>query len=251
MIQLQRIDDTNGICTVALPVWRMRDIAWLQLESLCRQENAGEWELIVSECEGHFALKEARERMDRLHAAGMSSFRYIHNEKRIPLGLKWRQIARYATGDAFLLCAGDNYSPPNRIALSRHYIGVYDWFDVSSGLFYDIATRETGQWVRRDKFQSGLWMATKTKYMRELGDNPPASSIDGWIKQHLPNNMEWMQLPGPLNGLHTDGKNTISKHRSSLYNAGPGHKNFRSSQKQDILSCIPQEVFERLCTLQY
>ena len=35
--------------TVALPTWESKDIIWLQLESLCRQETQYTWELIVCE----------------------------------------------------------------------------------------------------------------------------------------------------------------------------------------------------------
>ena len=37
------------LATVALPIYNNKDICWLALESLIRQENAGEWELIACE----------------------------------------------------------------------------------------------------------------------------------------------------------------------------------------------------------
>ena len=35
--------------TVALPTWENKDIIWLQLESLCKQETQYKWELVVCE----------------------------------------------------------------------------------------------------------------------------------------------------------------------------------------------------------
>ena len=234
--------------TVALPIWKMQDIIWLQLESLCRQKDAGEWELIVSECETNYVYDLIFEQYtERLHGRGCINFRVIKNRERLPLGLKWKQIAESARGDTMLLCAGDNYSPPNRIAMARGYIGEYDWFDVSSGLFYDINSGATAQWNRASPRRSGLWMATRTKYIAALNDSPPSIGIDGWIKSQVPPNMKWKQHEEPLAGLHTDGRNTISHYRAAMYREGTQGNTFSYTDKQKIEDCIPSEVLKRLC----
>lgn len=238
--------------TVALPVWKMEDIVWLQLESLCRQESAPPWELIIMECGANHALGEVKMRLDRLHKAGMTDFVYMHSETRIPLGLKWRDMARRGSHEAMVLCAGDNYSPPNRLEMAGHWIigEGYDWFDVSSGLFYDINSGETAQWNRIHAKNSGLWMAVRRELLTGLGSDPPNIGIDAWIKSHLPEGFRWMQYPHALAGLHTDGKNTISHYRAGMYNGGTPGKYFSREGRQKLAECVPIEIFERLWKLQ-
>ena len=44
------VEDSKQIqVTVALPTWENKNIIWLQLESLCRQETKYNWELVVCE----------------------------------------------------------------------------------------------------------------------------------------------------------------------------------------------------------
>lgn len=203
--------------TVALPVLGQHDIIWLQLESLCRQEHAGEWELIVSECETNYVNDLIFERyVERLYGRGCVTTRVINNPKRIPLGLKWRQIAQQAKGETMLLCAADNYSYPTRIAESAFAIASgFDFVDVDEGVFLNLNNGNHATWTRRNERTTGLFMAYRTELIRGLPDDPPDRNIDGWIRRQFPD-MERVRL-GARDGLHTDGSNTISRHRADLY----------------------------------
>ena len=99
--------------TAALPTWENKNIIWLQLESLCRQETEYNWELIVCEEQtknmlGKNALMEFH---PRLAKAGCKQIKYIPLQNKIPLSQKWVKIANEAEGDSFALCASDDYSP--------------------------------------------------------------------------------------------------------------------------------------------
>jgi hypothetical protein len=139
--------------TVALPIKGQLDIVWLQLESLCRQEASVRWELIVSECKTREMDDLITERyVERLYGAGCRSVEVLENNTPVPLGLKWRDIAKQAQGSAMILCAADNYSYPQRIQDTHEYVSNedYDWLDVSSGLFYDFSTGERSVHGRQD-----------------------------------------------------------------------------------------------------
>src|SRR3989304_7399092 len=116
--------------TVALPVYAS-PIAWLAMESLCRQKVNVKWELIIYEDEQYpneskFYLQYKK----RLKAAGGVSIIYTYSEKRIPLSYKWREMALMAHSDSIgiILQAGDNYSHPKKIQLGYDSIKTgYDW----------------------------------------------------------------------------------------------------------------------------
>src|SRR3990172_13426350 len=107
--------------TAALPVYAS-EIAWLAMESLCRQKTNVKWELIIYEDE-QYPLGENfyRQYQSRLHDVGCNTLLYKYSPERIPLSYKWREISLMANKSSLgiLLQAADNYSEPNRIQMAH------------------------------------------------------------------------------------------------------------------------------------
>ena len=222
------IEKSNKIdITVAMPLWDMKNISWLQLESLCRQETQYTWELIVCEeqLENFTGEEEIRSYESRLKKAGCQSITYIPLKKRIPLSRKWIMIAEKARGTNYILCAGDNYSPPNRVELTHgKMIKGYNWFDVGIGLFLNLKTFNTGSYDHnlspwKDPEEStALFMAANTKLLKRLTvllyDHSvewPIFHIDSWLKSRIGEKTTIRyRHPSELLGIHTDGANQIT-----------------------------------------
>lgn len=130
--------------TVALPIWNSKEIAWLCLESLCRQnkpENG--WELIVFEEVHPTAVGESfiRSYEERLRGVGCEKINYMTTYERLPLSQKWVYIAKAAVDDSkyFCLCAADNYYHPWMLQDAEKQIGEADWCVQTRGYFYDFS----------------------------------------------------------------------------------------------------------------
>jgi hypothetical protein len=153
------------------------------------------------------------------------------------LSKKWVTIANKAKGKTFLLCASDNYSPFNRIQFTQDKIKEgFEWVDVSTGLFFNLITHQTGTFINRPR-QTGLFMATLTKHIKNLKGPWPLKGIDHWIRSQA-NIQPRYRHNEPLLGIHTDGANKISIYRKNFYANEEYRKNFNTpSQKiEDILS---------------
>lgn len=228
--------------TVALPTWNSAKILWLQLESLCRQKTRFKFEVIVVEDPSeNFAGKDyVLEFSQRINEAG-GELVYISLPKWIPLGLKWKYIAEAARGDVYILAASDNFSSPDRIEVSANAMQHSDWFDVRSGSFYDIHSGRQAHWHCYDLSKTGLFMATKTKLMLQLNDNPPKAGVDTWIRECFQQKI-YRSTTEFMDGLHTDGCNTISHHRKTLYTTHPRFTAIRKS----VTEILPEEIYKRL-----
>ena len=239
--------------TVALPTYDNSDILWLQLESLCRQETQYSWELIVCEepSEQYSGKAYVMEYEDRLRDAGCGNILYIGLDEHVPLSFKWVTIAQQSSGNAFVLAASDNYSAPDRLEVSYgHILDGYSWVDVSMGLFLDLKTWKRATFKKPPK-ASGLFMCTKTKHVKSLVGPPwPASSIDGWMKKQIKQELSF-SIEGPTLGLHTDGANKISKRRRVRYAEGrygkQGHMRKRWLPPQQCLEeIISDDIIKKL-----
>ena len=204
--------------TVALPTWENKNIIWLQLESLCRQETQYKWELVV--CEEQTPNMAGEEMIlsftDRLRKAGCVRISYIPLKEHVPLSKKWWIIAHASLGTTYLLTASDNYSPKNRIEFTHNKIKEgYNWVDVGVGLFLHLFSFNTGTFKNK-LFETGLFMGTKTSYIKKLQGPWPKKGIDGWVRSQMEIKPRYRH-DSPLLGLHTDGANKISKHRKLHY----------------------------------
>ncbi len=215
--------------TVALPLYNAKKIAWLCLESFCRQRDVNfGWELIVIEEQhdnpfGQRALEKFR---GRLKEAGCERIVYIPLDEWMPLGQKWKVAVDYSsqTSECYIWSAADCYSEPKRFKKAYKYINVagYDWVCDKLGLFYNIPTGETILYAdRNNKQRAGLSSSTKMSLMRKLPDNDYAKKVDGFvfnaIKPQTIKNIFDDGVEDWKHGLNTDGCNNISLSRKKYY----------------------------------
>ncbi len=235
--------------TVALPTWQNKNIIWLQLESLCEQKTEYSWELIICEeqCEGMAGENYIIAYEDRLKKAGCKNIEYIKINDHIPLSKKWVIIANKAQGETFLLCASDNYSPFNRIQFTQDKIKKgFEWVDISSGLFFNLITHQTSTFVNQPQ-QTGLFMGTLTKHIKNLKGPWPLKGIDHWIRSQADIQPRYRH-DKPLLGIHTDGANKISIHRKNFYANKKYRKNF-NIPNQKLENILSEDIIYKLKTL--
>ena len=232
--------------TVALPTWKSSPILWLQLESLCRQVDAPKFEVIVMEDPSiNFAGEEyVMQFADRMREAG-GELRYVELEKWISLGSKWREIALIAKYDIFCLAASDNYSPPDRLKVTaEHFEKGCNWFDVREGLFYNVKTGRSSCWYNHNLKDTGLFMATKTDFIKNLNGPGPRRFIDNWIRSQIKGRVKSSELR--MSGLHTDGYNNISIKRGEYEDAYPTRFKDPYMPVEEI---VPKDIWDRLISM--
>lgn len=235
--------------TVALPTYRCREILWLQLESLCRQDTGFTWELLLCEedSEAYAGPRYVDRFAERLWRAGCRRIEHLTPPAHVLLPEKWRLLAAASSQTAaFLLCASDNFSPACRIERSTlAMLDGDDWYDWSSGHFYDITTGRGALW-RRPVFAAGpgLFMAIATKNARLLPPTTRKAGVDGWLKRSMPLPHVSERAPGPA-GLHTDGRNLISDYRASMYNDAAIRAPFYEPE-QDLEAIVPAKIARKL-----
>ena len=232
--------------SVALPTWENKNIIWLQLESLCRQETQYNWELIVCEEQsknmaGEEVIMSYKERLEKV---GCININYMPLTKHVPLSQKWWIMANTAKSETFILAASDNYSPPNRIEITHNHLKEkYNWFDVATGLFLNLNEFNCATFKNQPN-QTGLFMGTKTSIMKKLKGPWPEKYIDNWIRSQQ-NIKPRYRHNLPLMGLHTDGANKISISRKNLYRKGKYGVHFNPPQ-QKIEDIIPVDILTKL-----
>lgn len=200
--------------TVGLPTWASRDIIWLAMEGLCRQE-ASDWELIIYECDSPllagFEFFECY--WERLKETGCKRLVYMFSAQRLPLGQKWKEIAQMAQGEMLLLQASDQYSHPQRIKKTQRV----DWYDTRYFYSYSFISRKLIMFDKNtcDRWLTGDNMAVRTKLLKSLPDNDKRKGVDFHLYKFITGEKVRDQCIYP--GLHTNGANTISTSRERHY----------------------------------
>jgi hypothetical protein len=212
--------------TIAMPVYKSKDIAFLAIESLCNQKTSIGWELIIAE-EIHsqqLGVDFFQGYAERLKKAGCESIKYLEYQNWIPLPKKWKDIGKNADVDSkvFLLQAVDCYSAANRIEEAFNCIvnRNFDWLDYQNGFFYNLVTGQMIQYSAQSR--TNLDMAFKTKYARTIPDSALRKGIDGFLFNHVSIQAKIVKKlsiskPAKLDSLDTDGQNNISLKRMSFY----------------------------------
>jgi hypothetical protein len=228
------------ILTVAIPMYRASRIGWLSLESFARQQSPPvPWELIVLEDEedddrlGETGLAPYRE---ALAQAGCVRVVYEIMPGQPALSLKWRHAAQLASpsSEVFLLQGCDDYCDAQRLVRTHRLFSgsTIDWSTTRFGLFYDIGTGVTAWYDNatkpaysapvngRARHSTGLDMATRTAYARQLPAEEVRRGVDHWfccsVSDHLGRELEifWDESePDWGASLYTNGLNTISQLR--------------------------------------
>jgi hypothetical protein len=238
--------------SVGLPMFKSNKIAWLALESLCRQEEVKfEWELIVceelyyenrNEYLGHDFLDEYE---DRLEDVGCRDIKLIGGDDHIPLERKWKAIhAQMAPESQLLLLQGsDDYSAANRLARTKYIFErkACDWYS-DCAYFYHIRLKKM-LFYRPEKL--GVFIAIRKELLAGLPDRDRNCSVDSFLHDHClamkPDLVEYLDCG---TGVCTDGFNRISQHRSHLYSHI--EKDFSMCDPFLLTYYLPQMAVSRL-----
>lgn len=254
---------TTAKLTCALPLYRAQDIAWLALESLCRQEDIDfEWELIVIEESAPLAFGEANLRAyeKRLAEVGCRTpITYIGLSDWIPLAQKWHRVAQLANSDGFLLVAGDDYANPRRLAeTARLFSEGAEFVHTPLGYFYSLIQGTLCVYDHKNNpHPCGLDKAVLTHIIRDALPEGSKQSyhVDGWVFSKIKHflgrrpSMLWDQTHNWKRGVFTDGMNNISLSRRTRYNKANPIEPFRLPTEQEFSSLsdiVPQDIYARI-----
>lgn len=232
--------------TVGLPNF-CSPIAWLAMESLCRQITTHEWELIIYEDSDNPLGKDFfLNYLPRLSKVGCKKVTYKYSLERVALNQKWIWMGENSHPDSvgLILQASDCYSEPHRIETAHSALMIgYDWIQTNIGYFYNIHTRQM-MLYHDDQFTS-LNMAISMAQLKSLPKNELKwSGVDYWLYTNLTNpKIFWDESDNWKKGVDTDGYSRLSVNRKNQYK-NPKSPFFRTDVKiQDIL---PGEVIENL-----
>jgi hypothetical protein len=232
--------------TVGLPTWGNKDNIWMPLEGLSRQDTSQDWELIVSECNSFDKpiLDQIKEYWPKLQKAGCKRVLYKFNPVRLSLGQKWKEMAKRATGDIFLLQASDDFPIRERISITARKIDGAEWFDFGNFLIYDICSAKMIMFDKTlvDKWKTGGSKAVKTYILKNLPDNEQRRGVDHFIHDHVSGEIkeDWGIH---LTGINTNGVNVISKRGPHFKNPKPPYKS--TNYTLDDIQ-IPRKLKDRI-----
>lgn len=213
--------------TVGIPMFNSKNIGWLSLEGLCRQQYMEQpWELLIIQEKGqHLPLKKIISFKEKLIKANCCMLEYWEIKNWIPLGSKWHFLSQNSNDSslAFLLQGADNYPQSKRlIETLRHFEDnkELDWLKTAKGLWYDIGSNTFA--YRNRVGRAGRDVAIKMDLMKKLPNSKKKSGLDNFIFKTLTKKkgskiiIENNNSPGWKGGLCTSGLNNITKRRSSL-----------------------------------
>lgn len=238
-----RTKDEAAFISVGLPVYASK-IAWLAMEGLCAQQTAVKWELIVYE-DADEALGERffKNYLPRLKNCVRIS--YLYDKNRIPLTVKWVQIANYADENSvgIILQAADCYSEPQRIQTSYElFMQGYDWIQNRYGIFYNILTKQTMLFDGKDGMTM-LNMAVRKSKLQNLAPDERWAGVDNWmlrqISKPVPAKVFTDESDNWKGGVDTDGYNRISLGRRKIY-FNPKPPFYKTEMK--ITDLLPKSV---------
>lgn len=234
--------------TVGLPIYRNDKIAWLSLESLCRQIVNVKWELlIIEEKEPHcFGRTKVMEFSDRLYKAGCIDIVYESLDEWIPLSQKWARMGAMAKGDIFCLQGADDYSHAHKLKNSLRLLKKGDWIQSRKSWYYDINLKKCITYYHPTaKTTANISMLTK--YMCKLPIMRTGRGVDSWL-------FDWCENAkgSPLKviydndhfdgGMHSNGGNYLSVSRYKEF----VNPKFPFSKSESLLHKLPKYIAKRL-----
>jgi hypothetical protein len=241
--------------SVALPIWQSNRIAWLCMESLCRQHKPSDnWELVVFE-EMH--PQEVGEEWikgyeERLSLAGCVRVHYLTCIDKLSLSEKWVLIARATSEESkvFCLCAADNYYHPFMLRDAEEAIKEADWCVQPKGYFYDFDLDKVV--LYQHNATVGLQMYARTEMVREFPLDVLKCGIDTWFcnqMMHIAHSEDrnlkiWIDGSEHYkNTLCTNGLNNISIARVNLIE---GVREPFYESDLELEEIIPEDIYLRI-----
>lgn len=248
--------------SVCAPMFRSKYIAWLALESMCRQEGIDfEWELIVAEeiFDESFGKKKIMSYKKRLENVGCVRIKYVGLEKWIPLSNKYVLMAGECSDSSniFAGCAADIFPPPRRLKTQYDIFTNNpdaDFCAIPKTIFYDIASEKTFVYdvALRPRKDDGSNRSFRMEIMKNLPIGNKPKGVDKWtwgfantyVKSK---NKKFKYCPDTSDnwkyGLNVHGLNNISHNRRrSFDNLGKGI----SKCPIDINETIPKDIIDKL-----
>lgn len=243
--------------TVGIPMYKASEVAWLALESLCRQKDIDfDWELIVVEEQTDEMVGDIKKDYGhRLANVGCAKISHIVWDRWRPLSEKWKTMGSAASpsSEAFVLCGADDWNNPRRLKEAHDLIVTYgaDWVQYEAGYYYDLIDEKV---VRFDgkKYFRGMSInalvgkSLKTRYMRNLVGEAK-TKVDTWLMENMltQNPYCYTVLNRSKDGdkaVYTYGANYISARHDEIRNyKEPFYKSF-----MHIDAILPEEVVKKL-----
>jgi hypothetical protein len=231
--------------TVALPIYNSF-LPWLPLEGLARQQTARGWELVVMEYRAPHEMGYGMlaDYWPRLQKAGCKRVLYMYTGRRVPLGQKWKEMAKRAWGDIFMLQAADDYPHPLRIE-SVNMKG--DWYDTRYFYSYSLTEKKMMLFDRMScEWKTGNDMATLTSKVKAIPDNTMNKGVDFYLFGKCCTKR--VMDEAIYKGVNTDGANAISLTRRHHFRKP--RPPFRKTDKQIWDIGLPLDIADRLRSYQ-
>ena len=231
--------------TVAIPVWKNKDIAWLCMESLKRQKDIDfEWEIIIFE-EEHDQQLGYEYFFEYLSGIGTRAITYHTHPDKESLGKKWYKMINTADKDSegVAFCDADDYCHPYvlRDTLDAFRSG-YDWLGHKNGYFYDFKTGKMIQYS--SKKRPGIRLSARMDIAKKLPDKTRPRLIHAWFQAHMkPQNILFSDNDHWKEGLFTNGHNSISKSRDSYFTKPRNPYRVTDKRLEDV---VPLHVADRI-----
>lgn len=246
---VKRVFKVNGekeLVSIGTPTWNNRDIYWLSIESLCRQETTYPWELIVHECPSPNPLKEAyfNTYRERLRQAGCQRVVYLNKGHRVDLSTKWKQIAQEAQGRVLLLHDSDDYTHPLRIEKTMELIGDNPWYDTRYAWHYCIPSGKMMLYdyqITKKRWKTGFNIALLTEVLKKAPDPHKNSGMHKWMSGYV---TEKFIDQTNYACVATTGANTVSLNRIRHFN-NP-RPPFVKTDKTIKDIGLPEDIVQRL-----
>jgi len=240
--------------TVALPLWNVKDIAWLIMESLCNQKLVDfQWELIVFEekQENELGLDWFRKYSERLHKVGCARLQFLSDDQRVTLSEKWERIGKRADKDSvfYMITAADDYYHPYSLHDSMMAINSgYDWFYTYKAYFYDFNYNKIILYNKPSSLgYTGIQMSVATELARKLPAQKKFKNINLWFSRNSNPQKPYKDLGDHWSGtLCTNGLNNISTKRWKYF--VNTHYPFQSTNAQ-LTDIVPDDIANRLLGL--
>lgn len=231
--------------TVGLPVYDSKDIAWLVMESLCRQRTYEPWELIVceEEHEGQMGKDFFTSYSDRLKEVNCFEIKYLMPEQKITVSEKWAHIAQAGSENSkmFILCGTDNYYHDGMIQMAANaYRKGHDWLATNKGFFYNFASRKLVLYDR--DWVTGLEMAVSMKLAKKIPFEKREKIIDAWVYRKTQPKKPLL-ITREIKTLCTHGFGHISKNRGNMIDVLK--KPFYETDKK-LEDIIPNDIVKRV-----
>ena len=250
---------TDIVFSQILPLFRAKEIAWLVLESLCRQENINfNWELIILEenFENPFGWDRIGEYVDRLSNVGCKRIKYVGLNKWIPLSAKWFFLVNECSETSELIGpnSADIYCQKNRLRIQHDRLMNSDanWYKISSNIVYDISQDKHVKFVspNRDRTDT-VSSSSKISLWKNLPLDCVKTNVDGWRYNTMNQKKEivyyYDESSDLLNGsVNVNGLNNLSFKRS---------ENIQKVQPPLRTCCnvlenhLPMDIVQRLISL--